>query len=132
MGYEFNWSKNDVVSTNSNASRFTDAYVKNLGNSIIRHSDYIETILLKATNFDETAKSDPVSVFSGAGGKTKAAKLKDIDMALSNYNQILQKYQEDPNVPSKGSTAQISQVNFKTGTPLLLLLDKLEIWLKLL
>ncbi|MDX4025794.1 flagellar hook-basal body complex protein [Aliarcobacter skirrowii] len=109
--------KNDVVSTNQNASRFTDDYIKTMGNSIIRHKDFIETIAAKATNYSETAKSDPVSVFSGAGGKTKAAKLKDIDMALSNYNQILQKYQEDPNVPSKGSTAQISQVNFKTGTP---------------
>ncbi len=109
--------KNDVVSTNQNASRFTDDYIKTMGNSIIRHKDFIETIAAKATNYNETAKSDPVSVFSGAGGKTKAAKLKDIDMALSNYNQILQKYQEDPNVPSKGSTAQISQVNFKTGTP---------------
>ncbi|MDX4037089.1 flagellar hook-basal body complex protein [Aliarcobacter skirrowii] len=109
--------KNDVVSTNQNASRFTDDYIKTMGNSIIRHKDFIETIAAKATNYDETAKSDPVTVFSGAGGKTKAAKLKDIDMALSNYNQILQKYQEDPNVPSKGSTAQISQVNFKTGTP---------------
>ncbi|WP_199919647.1 flagellar hook-basal body complex protein [Aliarcobacter skirrowii] len=109
--------KNDVVSTNQNASRFTDDYIKTMGNSIIRHKDFIETIAAKATNYSETAKSDPVTVFSGAGGKTKAAKLKDIDMALSNYNQILQKYQEDPNVPSKGSTAQISQVNFKTGTP---------------
>ncbi|HAC70430.1 MAG TPA: hypothetical protein DCF41_01785, partial [Arcobacter skirrowii] len=109
--------KNDVVSTNQNASRFTDDYIKTMGNSIIRHKDFIETIAAKATNYNETAKSDPVTVFSGAGGKTKAAKLKDIDMALSNYNQILQKYQEDPNVPSKGSTAQISQVNFKTGTP---------------
>ena len=109
--------KNDVVSTNSNASRFTDAYVKNLGNSIIRHSDYIETIAAKATNFDETAKSDSTTVFSGAGGKTKAAKLKDIDLAMADYNSWLQKYKDDPTLPSQGSTAQISQANFKTGVP---------------
>ena len=109
--------KNDVISTNSNASRFTDAYVKNLGNSIIRHSDYIETIAAKATNFDETAKSDSTTVFSGAGGKTKAAKLKDIDLAMADYNSWLQKYKDDPTLPSQGSTAQISQANFKTGVP---------------
>ena len=57
-----------------------------MGNSIIRHKDYIETIAAKATNFDETAKSDPVSVFSGAGAKTKAAKLKDIDLAIVKGN----------------------------------------------
>ncbi|WP_066160460.1 flagellar hook-basal body complex protein [Aliarcobacter skirrowii] len=109
--------KNDVVSTNSNASRFTDSYIKNLGNSIIRHGDYIETIAAKATNFEETAKSDSTTVFSGAGAKTKAAKLKDIDLAMADYNAWLQKYKDDPTLPSAGSTAQVSQVNFRTGTP---------------
>ena len=109
--------KNDVVSTNSNASRFTDAYIKNLGNSIIRHGDFIETIAAKATNFDETAKSDSTTVFSGAGAKTKAAKLKDIDLAMADYNTWLQKYKDDPTLPSAGSTAQVSQANFRTGVP---------------
>ena len=109
--------KNDVVSTNSNASRFTDAYIKNLGNSIIRHGDFIETIAAKATNFDETAKSDSTTVFSGAGAKTKAAKLKDIDLAMADYNKWLQKYKDDPTLPSAGSTAQVSQANFRTGVP---------------
>lgn len=109
--------KNDVVSTNSNASRFTDAYIKTLGSSIIRHGDYIETIAAKATNYNETAKSDSTTVFSGAGGKTKAAKLKDIDLAMADYNSWLQKYKDDPTLPSQGSTSQVSQVNFRTGVP---------------
>ncbi|MCT7496589.1 flagellar hook-basal body complex protein [Aliarcobacter cryaerophilus] len=109
--------KNDVKSTNHNASRFTDSYIKNLGNSIIRHGDYIETIAAKATNFDETAKSDAKSIFSGAGAKTKAAKLKDIDLAMADYNKWLQKYKDDPTLPSAGSIAQVSQVNFRTGVP---------------
>ena len=109
--------KNDVVSTNSNASRFTDAYIKTLGSSIIRHGDFIETIAAKSTNFDETAKSDSTTVFSGAGAKTKAAKLKDIALAMEDYNTWLQKYKDDPTLPSAGSTAQVSQVNFRTGVP---------------
>ena len=109
--------KNDVKSTNQNATRFTDSYIKNLGNSIIRHGDYIETIAAKATNFDETAKSDSTTVFSGAGAKTKAAKLKDIDLAMADYNAWLQKYKDDPTLPSAGSTAQVSQANFRTGVP---------------
>ena len=109
--------KNDVKSTNQNATRFTDDYIKNMGNSIIRHKDYIETIAAKSTNFDETAKSDAVAVFSGAGTKTQASKLKDINLATDNYNRELAKYQEDPEAPSKGSTAQISQINFRTGVP---------------
>ncbi|MFA7085387.1 flagellar biosynthesis protein FlgE [Arcobacter cryaerophilus gv. occultus] len=109
--------KNDVVSTNSNASRFTDAYIKTLGSSIIRHGDFIETIAAKSTNFDETAKSDSTTVFSGAGAKTKAAKLKDIALAMEDYNTWLQKYKDDPTLPSAGSTAQVSQANFRTGVP---------------
>ena len=109
--------KNDVKSTNQNATRFTDSYIKNLGNSIIRHGDFIETIAAKATNFDETAKSDSTTVFSGAGAKTKAAKLKDIDLAMADYNKWLQKYKDDPTLPSAGSTAQVSQANFRTGVP---------------
>ena len=123
-GYEVQgWSmssidqKNDVKSTNHNASKFTDAYVKNLGNSIIRDSDQIETIAAKATNFDETAKSDSTTVFSGDGAKTKASKLKDIDLAMADYNTWLQKYKDDPTLPSAGSTAQVSQANFRTGVP---------------
>ena len=109
--------KNDVKSTNQNDTRFTDSYIKNLGNSIIRHGDFIETIAAKATNFDETAKSDSTTVFSGAGAKTKAAKLKDIALAMEDYNTWLQKYKDDPTLPSAGSTAQVSQANFRTGVP---------------
>ena len=109
--------KNDVKSTNQNDTRFTDSYIKNLGNSIIRHGDFIETIAAKATNFDETAKSDSTTVFSGAGAKTKAAKLKDIALAMADYNSWLQKYKDDPTLPSAGSTAQVSQANFRTGVP---------------
>mgnify|MGYP006349857249 FL=1 len=109
--------KNDVKSTNQNDTRFTDSYIKNLGNSIIRHGDFIETIAAKSTNFDETAKSDSTTVFSGAGAKTKAAKLKDIALAMEDYNKWLQKYKDDPTLPSAGSTAQVSQANFRTGVP---------------
>src|SRR5574344_517220 len=109
--------KNDVKSTNQNATRFTDDYIKNMGNSIIRDKDNIETIAAKSTNFSETAKSDAVAVFSGAGSKTQASKLKDISLATDNYSVMLAKYQEDPDAQSKSSTSQISQVNFKTGLP---------------
>ncbi len=109
--------KNDVVSTNSNVSRFTTDFTKNVGSSIIKHGDFIETVAAKTTNYDETAASDSTAVFTGAGQKTKASKLKDIDLAITNYNAWLTKYQDDPDAASSGSTAQVSQVNFKTGLP---------------
>lgn len=109
--------KNDVLSTNSNLTRFTEDFTNNVGSSIIKHTDYIETIAAKTTDYTETAESDSTAVFSGAGEKTKSSKLKDIDLAIENYNSLLTKYQENPDAPSKGSTAQVSQVNFKTGVP---------------
>ncbi|MFY9109865.1 flagellar hook basal-body protein, partial [Aliarcobacter butzleri] len=109
--------KNDVISTNSNATRFTSAFTKNIDSAIIKHNDYIETIAAKTTNVDETTKSDSTAVFSGAGQKTKASKLKDIELATENYSNLLTKYQEDPDASSKGSISQVSQVNFRTGVP---------------
>ncbi|MFW2607941.1 flagellar hook-basal body complex protein [Aliarcobacter butzleri] len=109
--------KNDVMSTNSNATRFTSAFTKNIDSAIIKHNDYIETIAAKTTNVDETTKSDSTAVFSGAGQKTKASKLKDIELATENYSNLLTKYQEDPDASSKGSISQVSQVNFRTGVP---------------
>ncbi len=57
------------------------------------------------------------TVFSGAGAKTKAAKLKDIDFSkimttINGFKNI----KIDPTLPSEGSTAQVSQLNFKTGS----------------
>lgn len=107
--------KNDVVSTNSNVSRFTTDFTKNIGSAIIKHGDFIETVAAKTTNYDETAASDSIAVFSGAGEKTKASKLKDIELAKTNYNAWLTKYQDDPDATSSGSTAQVSQINFPSG-----------------
>ncbi|WP_152020738.1 flagellar hook-basal body complex protein [Aliarcobacter butzleri] len=109
--------KNDVISTNSNISKFTGDFTKNIGSAIIKHNNYIETVAAKITNIDETTKSDSTAVFTGAGAKTKSSKLKDIDLAKADYNAWLKKYQEEPDAISKGSTAQVSQVNFKTGLP---------------
>ncbi|MEV9477284.1 flagellar hook-basal body complex protein [Aliarcobacter butzleri] len=109
--------KNDVISTNSNVSRFTGDFTKNIGSAIIKHNDYIETVAAKMTNIDETTKSDSTAVFTGAGAKTKSSKLKDIDLAKADYNAWLKKYQEEPDATSKGSTSQVSQVNFKSGLP---------------
>ncbi|MBK6302677.1 MAG: hypothetical protein IPF43_01545 [Arcobacter sp.] len=36
---------------------------------------------------------------------------------MEDYNTWLQKYKDDPTLPSAGSTAQVSQANFRTGVP---------------
>jgi flagellar hook protein FlgE len=109
-------SQNDVISTNPNTSVFTSDYTKSLGSRIIRHSNYIETITAKSTDYNMTAKSDSTSVFSGDGGKTKSAKVSDIENAINDYTNWLQKLKEEPDALSAASISQTSQINFKSGT----------------
>ena len=107
---------NDVTSTNPNVSVFNTDYTKLLGSKVIRHSNYIETITAKATDYSSTAKSDSTTVFSGDGAKTKSSKISDIEEAIKDYTSWLQKLKDEPDTSSATSIAQISQINFKTGT----------------
>jgi flagellar hook protein FlgE len=109
-------SQNDVTSTNPNTSVFTSDYTKPLASRIIRHGNYIETITAKATDYNLTAKSDSTSVFSGDGGKTKSAKVSDIEAAIKDYTNWLQKLKEEPDALSSTSIPQVSQINFKSGS----------------
>ncbi|WP_121628038.1 flagellar hook-basal body complex protein [Poseidonibacter antarcticus] len=107
---------NDVTSTNSNISMFTNDYTKLLSSKIISHSNYVETITAKATDYAASAISDDESVFSGAGLKTKSAKISDVEAAISNYTSWLQKLQDTPDGVSISSIAQKSEINFETGS----------------
>ncbi|MBP9490719.1 MAG: flagellar hook basal-body protein, partial [Aliarcobacter sp.] len=109
-------SQNDVTSTNPNVNVFNSDFTKLLGSKIIRHSTYVETITAKATDYTTSAKSDSTSVFSGDGGKTKSAKISDIEEAIKDYTNWLQKLKDEPDASSSTSISQVSQINFKSGT----------------
>jgi|GEM_PF-581930 len=109
-------SANDVSSTNPNVTMFNDDYTKLLSTKIIKHSTYVETITARATDYTETAKADSSNIFSGAGQKSKSAKVSDIEAAIQNYSTWLQRLSEEPDGSSITSTAQVSQINFKSGT----------------
>ena len=109
-------SDNDVTSTNPNVSMFTSDYTKVLSSKIISHSNYIETITAKATDYSSTAVADSSTIFEGAGAKSKSAKISDVEALISDYSTWLSKLKDDPNSGSASSTAQISQVNFKSGS----------------
>ena len=109
-------SQNDVTSTNPNVSVFNNDYTKLLGSKIIRHDTYVETVTAKATNYNLTAKSDSSTVFSGDGAKTKSSKISDIEEAIKDYTSWLQKLKDQPDGLFDTTSAQISQINFKSGT----------------
>jgi flagellar hook protein FlgE len=106
----------DVTSTNPNVSVFTGDYSKLISSKIIRHSNYVETVTAKATDYTQTAKADSESVFTGAGYKTQSSKIADVEALISDYSSWLQKYKETPDGSSATSTAQVSQINFKSET----------------
>ncbi|APW66399.1 flagellar biosynthesis protein FlgE [Poseidonibacter parvus] len=108
-------SDNDVTSTNPNVSIFTNDYTKLLTSKIVEHSTYVETITAKATDYAASAMSDSESVFSGAGLKTKSAKISDVEAAISDYSNWLQKLKETPDGSSASSVTQMSEINFKTS-----------------
>jgi len=105
---------NDITSTNPNINMFTNDYTKLLSSKVISHSNYVETITSKATDYSATAQSDAESVFSGAGLKTKSAKISDVEAAITDYTNWLQKLKETPDGTSSGSIAQVSEINFKS------------------
>ena len=107
---------NDVTSTNPNVKTFTNDYTKLLTSKVIEHSNYVETITAKATDYSSSAMSDAESVFSGAGLKTKSAKISDVEAAITDYTNWLQKLKETPDGTSASSITQMSEVNFKTGS----------------
>ncbi|QKF72584.1 flagellar hook protein, epsilonproteobacterial variant [Aliarcobacter faecis] len=109
-------TQKNVTSTNPNTSVFTNEYNKMLGSKIIRHGTYVETVTAKSTDYNTTAKSDSTTVFSGDGAKSKSSKVSDIEEAIKNYTAWLQKLQEEPDGPSSNSIAQVSQIDFKSGT----------------
>ncbi len=110
----------DVVSTNSNVSKFTDDYSIIAGNQIVQYSSAIETYAAKVTDYTSSAKTDSEEVFSGAGYKTQSSKIADVEALISNYNDALEQLAADPDAVSSPSIAQISTIDFPTGTDSLL------------
>ncbi len=106
----------DVISTNPNATLFSDDYSELLGSRIIRHDTYVETITSKSTDYETTAKGDASDAFSGTGLKNKAAKLNDIEELKKEYIRRLQDLKNTPDGPSSTSIAQKSQVRFEGDT----------------
>jgi flagellar hook protein FlgE len=108
-------SQNDVTSTNPNVTVFNTDYTKLLSSKVIKHSNYVETITAKATDYSSTAKTDSNTIFSGAGMKTKSSKISDIEAAITDYTNWLKKLKDEPDGISATSIPQISQINYKTG-----------------
>ncbi len=109
----------NVTSTNSNLSSFTDAFTEIAGNQIVQFSNKIETYAAKMSDYTTTAKSDS-TVLSGSGIKTQSAKISDIEALITNYNNALESYAQNPDQISSLSTSQSNLIDYpNTGASLL-------------
>jgi flagellar hook protein FlgE len=106
----------DVVSSNPNVSVFTQDYTKLISSKIVQHSNYVETITAKATDYTQTAEADSETIFSGAGLKSQSGKVADVEELIKDYSYWLQKMKENPDGASATSVAQVSYLDLPNST----------------
>jgi len=113
-------TSDDIVSTDPNATVFTNDYSKILGNKIIRDTTTIETIATKATDYTQSAESDNKTIYTGAGYKSASTKVSDVELLITQYNAALSVYAEaDPKPTASSSSTQKDLLNFPlNGTDL--------------
>lgn len=87
--------KQKITSTLESDVIFTDDYKKNLSSITINSNNIAYNINAKATNYINSAKSDPV-VNSGNNYKTSGSKISDVEATLSDYNEKLKLFQSNP------------------------------------
>jgi flagellar hook protein FlgE len=118
------------LSTDLNATYFTNDFTKVLGNKIIRDTSSIETIIAKATDYTATAVSDVQSVYSGAGYKTASTKIADIEALVTEYNKLLTTHANaDPKPTASISDVQQNYLNFNLDTVALAEGDELYVYI---
>ena len=98
----------DIVSTNSNINNFTNDYTQIAANQIIKKAGMVETITAKFTDYQSTAESDDKTLMSGLGYKTMSSKIRDTELLITDYQEKLKNYANDPEANSSPSIAQIS------------------------
>ena len=103
----------DITSTDSNSTYFTNDYTTLLGNKIIKDTTTIETITAKSTDYTKSASTDSLTTFTGAGYKTASTKIADVEQLITEYNTALSVYSEaDPKPTASVSRNQQTELDF--------------------
>ncbi len=102
----------DIKSTNPNVTFYNSDYTKLVTSKVVKHSNYVETYSAKTTDYTLTAKADNTTIYTGAGLKSKANKVSDVEELIKNYSSMVQNLSEDPDGASSTSTAQVTFIDF--------------------
>ena len=106
-------TEDDVISTDPNATYFTNEFTKTLGTKIIRDSTTVETIIAKSTDYNVTVESDAEVIYTGSGQKSASAKKSDIDLLTVEYQQLLTTHAKaNPKPTASASSTQKDYLNF--------------------
>ena len=84
-----------VYGTNPDDKYFTPKFTRYVGTSEVQNDNAILTINAKTTNFEESAKTDPISK-SGKGFKEAGTKTVDVSLLLTEYEKELRNYNQNP------------------------------------
>lgn len=104
----------DIISTNNNWTSFNQFFTEIAGNQVVKFPSRVETYAAKMTDYAESARSDSL-VLTGSGIKNYASKISDIEALVTNYNNALSKYAENPEATSSPSQAQRTVIDFPDG-----------------
>ena len=105
-------SDTDIVSTDQNISKFTTDFVKMGASQIVNKTNTVESITAKMTDYTASATADSIDIFSGAGYKTKSAKVSDVEGLISSYTSALINYKNSPDGTSVTPSIYRNTLNF--------------------
>lgn len=98
----------EIISSDT-TTQFNSTYTNFIASEPINTTDFNQTINARATNFEQSAVDSGVS---GQGFKTAAAKIADIQVLMTDYNNKLDLYSANPAMPGTSSVSQVTQINF--------------------
>ena len=85
----------EIFATNPEDKNFTGKFTKYIGSTEIQNENMVMTINAKTTDFEQSAKTDPISM-SGKGYKESGTKIGDASLLLQVYSDQLRNYNQNP------------------------------------
>lgn len=98
----------NITSSDAN-QQFNSTYTEFIATEPISASTFNQTINAKSTDYKQSAVDSGVS---GQGFKTRASKIADIQLLITNYKEKLDLYAANPIEPGAASVHQETEVHF--------------------
>ena len=101
-----------VVSSDSTKTKFDNTFTKNIVSQTVSNPNLVQTINAKSTDYTVTAVNKGTS---GAGYKSKASQVNDIEALINDYKTNLDYYSKNSTATASSSVAQITAVDLSSN-----------------